>query len=475
MKNASKENKNSAPIKPFNDAAMHNLKKIALLSTLGGLLFGVDTGIINGALTFMSSPQELNLTSTDEGLVTSVITAGAAIGAVTAGRLSDLFGRRKVLKYLSIIFLVFTTACSLAPNALLMIVFRFCLGLAVGGASVIVPTFLSELSTPVIRGRLVTQNELMITGGQLLAFSINALLGTLFGSQTHIWRWMIAFGVIPSIGLLIGMFLVPESPRWLIMKGKKQEARKNLSQIRKSSLEVDAEIGQIETTLKEEKEIKQAHFKDLRTPWIRRLVLIGVGIGVMQQIIGINIMMYYGTTILMKSGFGHQSALIANIFNGLVSVGATYMGMHLMNKIDRRKMLLWGITGTGASLFAIAFISNFLLHSSLLPIFVIITTMAFLGFFQGFISPTTWLLMSEIFPQNLRGLGMGISTFFLWISNFIVGAVFPILLSLVGLSTTFMIFVLLNIISFLFAWKFAPETRGKSLEEIQMAFKYENS
>lgn len=474
MKNTKDLIKDPGSHEPENHMAAHNLKKIALLSTFGGLLFGVDTGVINGALTFMASPHELNLTSTDEGLVTSGITAGAAIGAVTAGRLSDHFGRRRVLMYLSFVFLIFTTACSLAPNALSMIIFRFCLGLAVGGASVIVPTFLSELSTPSIRGRLVTQNELMITGGQLLAFTVNALLGTFFGEQSHIWRWMIAFGTVPSIGLLIGMFIVPESPRWLLMKGRNTEAEKTLSKIRSTSGEVQVEIDQIKNTLKEEKEIKQARFRDLGTPWIRKLVLIGVGIGIMQQIIGINIMMYYGTTILIKSGFGHQSALIANIFNGLVSVCATYIGMQLMNRVNRRKMLLTGITGTGISLLAIAFISTFLSHSPLLPYCVIITTMVFLGFFQGCISPTTWLLMSEIFPQNLRGLGMGISTFFLWISNFGVGFLFPILLASFGLPMTFVIFVFCNIISFVFAWKFAPETRGKSLEEIQMEFKYGN-
>lgn len=225
--------------------------------------------------------------------------------------------------------------------------------------------------------------------------------------------------------------------------------------------------------IKEEKQTKQAKFRDLKTPWIRKLVLIGTGIGIMQQVIGINIMMYYGTTILVQSGFGHQAALVANIFNGLVSTIATYIGMTLMNRVNRRKMLLVGITGTGSALLAIAVISRMFANSAILPFLVIITTMIFLGFFQGCISPTTWLLMSEIFPQNIRGLGMGISTFFLWMGNFVVGFIFPILLSKIGLSATFIVFVLCNIVSFWFAWKFAPETRGKSLEQIQMEFKYD--
>jgi major inositol transporter-like SP family MFS transporter len=423
---------------------------------------------MNGALVFMKLPGELNLNSADEGLVTSSITLGAALGAVAAGYLSDRFGRRRVLFYLSFVFLAFTAACSMAPNAWLMIFFRFLLGLAVGGASVVVPTYLSELSTPAIRGRLVTQNELMITGGQLLAFTVNAVLGTTFDSYTGIWRWMIAFGMIPSLCLLVSMFIVPESPRWLIMKGCVGKASETLSRVRETSGEVGREIRQIRTTLNKAGRTKKAGFRDLRIPWVRRLVLIGTGIGIMQQIIGINIMMYYGTTILMKSGFGHSAALIANIFNGVVSVLATYTGMRLMNRVNRRKMLLTGITGTGLSLVVIAWISRALVQSPLLPYLVILTTMVFLGFFQGCISPTTWLLMSEIFPQKLRGLGMGISTFFLWLSNFLVGALFPILLANIGFSMTFIVFVACNMVSLLFAWKFVPETRGKSLEQIEV-------
>lgn len=255
-------------------------------------------------------------------------------------------------------------------------------------------------------------------------------------------------------------------------EGQVAEARKTLSSIRSTPKEASKEIEQIQHNLKREDETKQAKLKDLTIPWIRRLILIGVGIGIVQQIIGINIMMYYGTTILMKSGFGHQSALIANIFNGLVSAVATYVGMHLMNRVNRRKMLLTGITGTGLSLMTIALVSTFLSQSPLLPYLVILTTMIFLGFFQGCVSPTTWLLMSEIFPQNLRGLGMGISTFFLWLSNFLVGFAFPILLARIGLSATFIVFVGCNLLSFWFAWKFAPETRGKSLEQIQLEFQY---
>ncbi|HAT55058.1 MAG TPA: MFS transporter, partial [Lactobacillus sp.] len=251
---------------PVNTKAAKNLRRIAVISTLGGLLFGVDTGVINGALSYMASPKELNLTPTDEGLVTSGITLGAALGAIAAGRLADKFGRKRVLLYLSFVFFAATAVCSIAPNALVLIIFRFLLGLAVGGASVIVPTFLSEMSTPAIRGRLVTQNELMITGGQLLAFIVNATLGSIFTNVSNIWRYMIALGMVPAVLLFFGMLTVPESPRWLTMKGRTTEALATLTEIRSDKASSEREIKQIQDTLAQEKETSQASFRDLGKP-----------------------------------------------------------------------------------------------------------------------------------------------------------------------------------------------------------------
>ena len=439
-----------------------------MVVTLGGLLFGVDTGVINGALPYMAAPQQLNLTSAEEGLVTSVITLGAAIGALTAGKLADRDGRKRILCYLAVLFFFGTLFCATAPNAWWLISFRFILGLAVGGASVIVPTYLAEVATAGLRGRLVTQNELMITGGQLLAFTVNAILGTCFPGVTSIWREMLAFGMLPAFLLFCGTWFVPESPRWLIMKRRPQAAIAILDRIRPNHQQSLAEVQSVTAILRRYRNTKAAGLRDLRHPWVRHLVLLGAGLGIIQQFVGINIMMYYGTSILMKVGFGHRAALVANIGNGLTSFIATAVGMRLMYTVARRRMLLVGIAGTGCSLLVITLGILFLGQSRILPLVVIGSTMTFLAFFQSCVSPTTWVLLSEIFPQQLRGLGMGIATFCLWMANFLVGFSFPLMMAHWGGGGTFAFFIAFNAVAWIFSWSFVPETQGKSLEQIQL-------
>lgn len=448
------------------------LTLIMIVSTFGGLLFGYDTGVINGALPFMSKPGELDLNSFMQGLVASSLVLGAAFGAVLGGMFSDSYGRKTAIRYIAVIFIIATISSALAPTILIMVIARFILGLAVGGASVTVQTYLSEIAPVERRSRMVTQNELMIVTGQFLAYSINAVLALFIitGNDT-VWRYMLSIAAIPAIILFIGMFFVPESPRWLISKGKNSEGQKVLKEVRSNERALK-ELNEIKSSEEKEQKRDKASMKDLfRVKWIRNIVFVGIGIAVMQQVTGVNSIMYYGTEILEDSGFSTNAALIGNIANGAISVIATATGIWLLGHFSHRKMLIFGQFGVISVLFLLGLTTLLFENSPMLPYLVLTLTVCFLAFMQGTISPTTWLFLSEIFPMKLRGIGMGVCVFFNWITNFVISLLFPVALEYIGLSITFFIFVVLNIAAVIFSKKYLPETKGKTLEQIEEAFR----
>ncbi|WP_040400254.1 sugar porter family MFS transporter [Heyndrickxia acidiproducens] len=445
------------------------LRLITIISTFGGLLYGYDTGVVNGALPFMSRQDQLGLTPFTQGLVTSALLLGAAFGAVFGGRLSDRKGRRKLIMSVALVFLIATLGCSMAPNVELMVTFRFILGLAVGATAVSVPAFLAELSPAERRGRLVTQNELMIVTGQLLAYIFNAILGNMFGEAGNIWRYMLVIATLPAVCLWLGMLIVPESPRWLAAKGRFGEALEVLRKVRKAE-RAKLELNEIKQAIEEDSRIRKATMKDLKLPFVRRIVLIGIGIAVIQQTTGVNSIMYYGTEILKDAGFSTGAAMIGNIANGLISVLATFVGIALLDRVGRRKMLFTGLMGTTTALLLIGICSITLKSSAALPFIILSLTVLFLGFQQGAVSPVTWLMQSEIYPIYLRGLAMGISIFCLFTTNFLVGLLFPVLFNAIGLSATFFIFAGLGIIAMAFVKKYVPETKGRTLEDIEHTF-----
>ncbi len=444
------------------------LRRATWVATLGGLLFGFDTGVINGALPFMVD--DLRLTAVTEGLVASSLVFGAAFGALTGGRLADSYGRKRMILVLAVVFLVGTLGTALAPDVTVMVVSRLVLGLAVGGASVMVPIFLAELSPAARRGQVVTRNELMIVTGQLIAFSTSAFLGTVFGDSSGIWRWMLVLATLPAIGLWIGMHFVPESPRWLAAHGAFGVALRVLQRLRPETV-ARQEYEEVRSTAIEDRERETAGLRDLRRPWLRRIFLVGLGLAVIQQITGVNSIMYYGTQILVVAGFGTQAALTANIANGIISVAATFVGIWLLGRVGRRPMLLVGQIGTTSALLAIGLVSLLVPEGTARGFLVLALTVTFLAFQQGAISPVTWLMLSEIFPMRLRGLGMGAAVFVLWMVNFAVSLSFPILMAAISISTTFFVFVVLGVAAILFARRYVPETRGRSLEELEHEFK----
>ncbi|WP_030244708.1 sugar porter family MFS transporter [Streptomyces sp. NRRL S-455] len=446
-------------------AVSRRLRLITIIATFGGLLFGYDTGVINGALPYMTD--DLGLTPVTEGLVTSSLLLGAALGAVTGGRLSDARGRRRSILLLAVLFFAGALGCTLAPTTEVMIVARFVLGLAVGGASVTVPVYLAEVSPAERRGALVTRNELMIVTGQLLAFTSNAIIARVGGESGGVWRWMLVVATLPAVVLWFGMLVMPESPRWLASRSRFGEALEVLKQVR-SRARAEAELKEVSALAVKDEQEKLGGWQDIKsTPWVRKLMFVGFGIAIVQQITGVNTIMYYGTQILTDAGFAADSALTANIANGVISVLATFVGIWLLGRVPRRPMLMTGQIGTTAALLLIGIFSLVLPSGDPRAFAVLAMTVTFLAFQQGAISPVTWLMLSEIFPMRMRGFGMGVAAVVLWLTNFVIGLVFPSLVSGIGISNTFFLFVVAGVLSLTFVKLYVPETKGRTLETLE--------
>jgi sugar porter (SP) family MFS transporter len=437
------------------------LKYCVYIISLGGFLFGYDTGVINGALAFMSKSDQLNLTPASQGIVSSSLVIGACLGALGCGRVADKIGRRKTLRIIAIVFTLATFLCALAINFWSMSLFRFILGIAVGAASSLSPMYLAEISPQKMRVANINKNAIFIVLGQLCAFIVNAILGSVWGNWGPIWRIMIVTAAVPSIILWINSFHISGSPQWLLLKNRFKRARTMFQELGFRDIE-DLILNQEE----KKRQIKHTTFKwrdALKNRTTLYLLTTGIVIALIQQISGINTVMYYGTILLEKVGMGESGSLYANVLIGVVSVIASIFGTRMIENADHHRVLVFGLLGNVLFLMLLGLTMKLSLFSQgITNILVLLNLTLFLANHQGVVSPVTWLLLAEMFPTKVKAQFMSVATATTWITNFIISLIYPQLIASLGVAIVFFIFALANGLSILLAILFVNSKHMKS-------------
>ena len=467
-----------AELPPLTDGPHRKrLGLISIVACLGGLLFGYDTGVANGAEGPMA--KELGLSLLQLGIVISSLDIRRRARCPRHGEAlrrhwtsqDDPAARGAVLRRRPARRLL---AAGPEPGTFSPIGFailvsgRIVLGLAVGGASTVVPVFLAEMAPYEIRGSITGRNELAIVTGQLAAFVVNAIIGTVWGHVDGIWRIMFGVCALPAAALFFGMLRMPESPRWLVEKGRHDDALAVLKTVRSEDRAI-AEHGQVELIAEEEKEAHVIGLKAILTNnWLVHVILIGIGVSMTQQLTGINSIMYYGTRVLEESGFDEQQAMLANIAFGVVAVIGGIIALRNMDRLDRRKTFIIGLSLTTIC-HCLVGVASMLLPAGnpVRPYVILILVAAFVLSMQTFLNIAVWVWLAEIFPLHMRGLGIGIAVFFGWTTNGFLALFFPSLVKGIGITGSFFLFAVIGVVALLFVWTQVPETRGRSLEALE--------
>jgi sugar porter (SP) family MFS transporter len=430
---------------------------VAIIAAIGGFLFGYDTGVIGGAMLFMQKDLGLKSHGQQE-LTVAILLLGAIAGALIAGWLADAISRRRTKMVSGVVYVLGGIACALSQNYPEILASRFVLGLSVGTASFVSPMYIGELVPPRIRGGVVSFNQLMVTLGILAAYIVDWA----FAPLPNNWRWMFAVTVVPGLALAIGMYFMPFSPRWLVQKGREDEARDILERYRSEGDDVDEEIDEIKQVANEEVSLRELIGKNLR-----RTMIVGIGLAIFQQIVGINTVIYYAPTILKMAGQQNTGALTQSLYIGLTNVVFTIVAILLLDRLGRRFFLL---TGTACLTVALVGLGVFFASPSLQHSVGWLALACLLFYIFGFaigLGPVFWLMISEIFPLQMRGPAMAVCTMFNWGFNFLISYTFLTLTDLITKSGTFWLYAFFGICALVFFATLVPETKGRSLEEIQ--------
>ncbi|NBC83568.1 MAG: sugar porter family MFS transporter [Bacteroidetes bacterium] len=464
---------------------------IATIAAFGGLLFGFDTGVISGALLLIKNDPALIINNLDQlpertqEWIVSITVLGAAVGALGSGRITDILGRKKVLIITAFIFAIGSVGLGIAGSVAELIIWRLIIGIAIGVASYTVPLYISELSPTHVRGALVSINQLAITVGIFASYLVD--LG--FANTHEGWRWMFVVGLIPSLVLFVGMFFLPDSPRWLMTYKGEEKARKVLDKVGESNKE--EVINQIKNNIKAESK-ERGSLSILKAKWVRPALIIGIGIMLFQQFTGINTVIYYAPTIFEMAGFGADSAnavydaILPSLPIGAVNVLFTIVSIYLVDRWGRKPLLYLGLAGMVVALVAlgVGFTFQDVIGAGSLKWISFTSMIIYTPFFAISLGPIAWLLISEVFPTKIRGLGMSLASMVNWLCNFLIANTFLTLGRvttgempnpagegmLVNPGGAFFIYAAVGILGIIFVYSYIPETKGHSLEKIEEHF-----
>ena len=450
---------------------------IVAVATIGGFLFGFDSGVINGTVDGL----RLAFNSDDVGTGFNVASMllGCAAGAFVAGRLSDIFGRKKMLLMAAVFFIVSAFGSGIAGTSTEFIIYRIIGGLAVGAASVLAPAYVSEVTPAHMRGRLSSIQQVMIIVGLTAAFLSNYLLASFAGSSTSIawlgyeaWRWMFWIELIPATIFLLALLAIPESPRFLVSSGRGGDAQRVLTRLF-GPVFATRKVSEIETSIAGDHAPRLSDLLDQQSGKIRTIVWIGIGLAVFQQLVGINVVFYYGAVLWQAVGFSENDALKINILSGAISIAAVLFAIALIDRIGRKPLLLIGSVGMAVTLaaMALAFMSGEIVDGQLAlsdgaGVTALIAANAYVAFFNFSWGPVMWVMLGEMFPNQIRGSGLAVSGFFQWVANFGITMTFPIMLGTIGLTGAYGFYAISAAVSVLFVWVMVKETKGMELEDM---------
>ena len=459
-------------------ANMGFIGAIVAVATIGGFLFGYDSGAVNGTQEGLKTA--FGLSEGGLGFTVGSLLIGCFIGAFLAGRLADVMGRRNVMMLSAVLFLVGALVQGFAESQSIFVIARLMGGMAVGAASVLSPAYISEVAPASIRGRMTTVQQIMIITGLTAAFVVNWYLARAAGESTapywgglEAWRWMYLMQALPAAIFLIALFFIPESPRYLVSKGRDEQARKVLTDLFGSDV-ANPKLEEIRGSFNQD---PRPRLSDLKAPGggIRPIVWAGILLAVFQQLVGINVIFYYGATLWQLAGFTEDQSLQINIVSGALSIAACFITIYYVDKIGRKPLLLIGSAGMAVTLFALVYaFGNVTLDaegnlqlSSGLGTLALIAANLYVIFFNVSWGPIMWVMLGEMFPNQIRGSALAVAGFFQWFSNYLIAQSFPIMAVSLGLAVSYSFYAVCAVISFFLVQKFIHETKGKELEEMQ--------